>query len=141
MNLLGNIAFVLVPAEALGAMCALLLVAGGMCLIVGAQRAGRSLIGLGIALPFVTVLAEILFNELFAVLPLWLVRLISWALLLLMYGLLFGAAMGALFGQRSWDEAKGHLIADSMRGIFRMAVSPPALAGWAVLGLYVWLRG
>ena len=141
MNLLGNIAFALVPAEALGAMCALLLVAGGLLLIVGAQHAGRSLIGLGIALPFVTVLAEILFNELFAVLPHWLVRLISWAFLILMYALLFGAAMGALFGQRSWEQAKGHFIADSMRGVFRMAVSPLALAVWAMLGLYVWLRG
>ena len=118
----------------------LFLVLGGICRIVGARRASTGLIAMAIAVPLVTVVMEALFNELFAVLPPSLVRIVAWLVMIVVYVVIFGALMIFLFGQRSWDEAKGHLLADSVKGVLRIAVSWPLLLVWVVLAAYLWLK-
>ena len=140
MNRLTNPMLLLVPHEALGGVLLLFLVLGGICRIVGARRASTGLIAMAIAVPLVTVLMEALFNELFAVLPPSLVRIVAWLVMIVVYVVIFGALMSFLFGQRSWEEAKGHLLADSVKGVLRIAVSWPLLLVWVVLAAYLWLK-
>lgn len=140
MNRLTNPMLLLVPHEALGGVLLLFLVLGGICRIVGARRASTGLIAMAIVFPFVTVVMEALFNELFAVLPPSLVRIVAWLVMIVVYVVIFGALMIFLFGQRSWDEAKGHLLADSVKSVLRIAVSWPLLLVWAVLAAYLWLK-
>lgn len=140
MNRLTNPMLLLVPHEALGGVLLLFLVLGGICRIVGARRASTGLIAMAIAVPLVTVVMEALFNELFAVLPPSLVRIVAWLVMIVVYVVIFGALMIFLFGQRSWDEAKGHLLADSVKGVLRIAVSWPLLLVWVVLAAYLWLK-
>ena len=130
----------LVPQEALGGVLLLFLVLGGLCMIVGAKKAASGLITTAIAVPIVTVVIEALCNELFALLPPSLVKIVAWLVLIVTYIIIFGALMGFLFGQRAWDEAKGHLIADAIRGILRVTFSWPLLVVWGVLAVYVWVR-
>ena len=130
----------LVPHEALGGVLLLFLVLGGICRIVGARRASTGLIAMAIAVPLVTVLMEALFNELFAVLPPSLVRIVAWLVMIVVYVVIFGALMSFLFGQRSWEEAKGQLLANSVKGVLRIAVSWPLLLVWVVLAAYLWLK-
>lgn len=140
MNRLTNPMLLLVPHEALGGVLLLFLVLGGICRIVGARRASTGLIAMAIAVPLVTVVMEALFNELFAVLPPSLVRIVARLVMIVVYVVIFGALMIFLFGQRSWDEAKGHLLADSVKSVLRIAVSWPLLLVWAVLAAYLWLK-
>ena len=140
MNRLTNPMLLLVPHEALGGVLLLFLVLGGICRIVGARRASTGLIAMAIAVPLVTVMMEVLFNELFAVLPPSLVRIVAWLVMIVVYVVIFGALMSFLFGQRSWEEAKGHLLADSVKGVLRIAVSWPLLLVWVVLAAYLWLK-
>ena len=138
MNRLSNPVLLLVPHEALGGVLLLFLVLGGLCRIVGAKTASTGLIATAIAVPFVSVVVEALFNELFAVLPPSLVRIVAWLVLGLVYIIIAGALMSFVFGQRVWDEAKGHLLADAIKGLFRLAFSWPLLLVWAVLAVYLW---
>ena len=140
MNRLGNPILLLVPHEALGAVLTLFLVAGGLCMIVGARRAATGLIAAAIAVPFVSVVVEALFNELFAVMPPWLVQIVAWLVLALVYLIILGAFLSFVFGQRVWDETKSHLIADAIKGLFRLAFSWPMLLVWVALATYLWLR-
>lgn len=57
------------------------------------------LIATAIAIPFVTVVVEVLFNELFAVLPPPLVQVVAWFVLVIVYLVIFGALMSFIFGQ------------------------------------------
>lgn len=140
MNRLTNPMLLLVPHEALGGVLLLFLVLGGICRIVGARRASTGLIAMAIAVPLVTVMMEVLFNELFAVLPPSLVRIVAWLVMIVVYVVIFGALMSFLFGQRSWEEAKGQLLANSVKGVLRIAVSWPLLLVWVVLAAYLWLK-
>ena len=140
MNRLGNPILLLVPHEALGAALMLFLVAGGLCMIVGARRAATGLIATAIAVPFVSVVIEALFNELFAVLPPWLVQVVAWLVLAVVYLIVLGAFMSFVFGQRVWDETKAHLLADAIKGLLRLAFSWPLLLVWAALAIYLWWR-
>ena len=140
MNRLTNPMMLLVPHEALGGVLLLFLVLGGICRIVGAKRASTGLIAMAIAFLFITVVMEALFNELFAVLPPSLVKVVAWLVMIVVYIVIFGALMSFMFGQRTWDEAKGHLLADSIKGVLKIAVSWPLLLVWSVLGAYMWLK-
>ena len=76
----------------------------------------------------------------FAVLPPPLVRIVAWLVLGLVYIIIAGALMSFVFGQRVWDEAKAHVLADAIKGLFRLAFSWPLLLVWAVLAVYLWWR-
>lgn len=140
MNRLTNPILLLVPHEALGAVLVLFLILGGMCRIVGARRASTILIATAIAVPFVTVVIEAIFNELFAILPPSLVKPAAWFVIAVVYIIIFGALMSSLFGERTWEHAKGQLLADSIQGLLRIALSWPLLLVWGVLALYFWIK-
>lgn len=139
MNGLMQTALVLVPHEALGALLMLFIVLGGLCLIVGARQAATALITTAIAIPFVTVVVEALFSEVFNALPPYLVKPVAWLVLGIAYLAIFGTLMRFVFGEEAWNNALGRLIADSIEGIFRLAVSWPMLIVWGVLALYLWI--
>lgn len=130
----------LVPHEALGAVLLLFLVLGGLCRIVGAKKAATGLIVTALAVPFVTVIVEALFNELFAVLPLWLAQIVAWLVLILVYIIILGAFMSFAFGQKAWDKTRSELLASAIKGVFRLAFSWPLLLVWVVLAVYLWWR-
>jgi hypothetical protein len=137
---LTNAALMLVPEAALGTVLLLFMTLGGLCLVIGAKRQAIWLIATAIAIPLVTVLVEALFGELFAVMPPALVRVVAWLVLILTYLFILGALMGFLFGEHVWSDAKGHLLADAIKGILRIAVSWPMLVVWGVLAIYLWLK-
>lgn len=140
MNRLSNPILLLVPHEALGAVLILFLVLGGLCRIVGARRASTGLIATAIVVPIATVVVEVLFNELFAVLPPSLVKIVAWLVMGIVYLVIFGTLMNFLFGEEAWGHAKGQLLADSIKGILRIAISWPLLLVWGVLALYLWIK-
>ena len=108
-------------------------------MIVGAKKAASSLLLVGISLPFVLVLIEAIFNDFFAMLPPDYVKPVSWLIMGATYLLMFGLLMKSLFGEKTWDQAKGELLADAIKGLFKLAFSKPMLIAWGVLGVYFWL--
>ncbi len=140
LNRIANPALMLVPHELLGGFLLLFLVLGGLCRIVGAKKQSTGLIVTAIAVPFIAVVVEALFNELFAVLPPWLVQIVAWLVLIVVYIAIFAAMMGMLFGTQAWGEAKGHLLADAIKWLLRKAFSWPLLLVWGGLAIYVWLK-
>ena len=69
--------------------------------------------------PFISAIAEAVFDGLFSALPTQLVQPLAW-LLMGVFGLMVaGTAMNTIFGQRVWDTAKGQLLAYVIRSIFR----------------------
>ena len=140
MNRLSNPILLLVPYEALGAVLILFLVLGGLCMVVGARRAATGLIATAIVIPFATVIIEALFNELFAALPPSLVKVVAWFVMGIVYLVIFGSLMSFLVGEEAWVHAKGQLLADSIKGLLRMAFSWPLLLVWGVLALYLWIK-
>ncbi|MEQ1790258.1 MAG: hypothetical protein ABL857_07430 [Rickettsiales bacterium] len=138
MNRAINPTIMLIPHEMLGQILALFLVLGGICMVVGARKAATGLISIAIALPFITVVVEAFFNEFFAILPPQFTQLFAWLVLGLVYLLIFGTLMSFLFGQRVWDQAKGQLLADAIRGVLRLVISAPLLIT-CVVGLVAFL--
>ncbi len=138
MNRAINPALMLIPHEVLGQVLALFLVLGGICMVVGARRASAGLIVTAIAVPFVTVVVETLFSEVFAILPPQFVQFFAWLVLALVYLLILGALMSFVFGQHVWSEAKGHLLADAIKAILRLAISWPLLITWIGLAVFFW---
>jgi hypothetical protein len=131
-------ALVLIPHEALGGFLMIMIVLGGICIMFGATRQGKTLIGTAIAVPLVTVVVEALCNELFAVLPLWAVKVVAWLILILTYLAVFASVMRLLLGKEAWDNAKGNMASDAMKGVFKVAFSKWLLPVWAVLLIYLW---
>ncbi|MGZ0020551.1 hypothetical protein [Nitrosomonas sp. wSCUT-2] len=119
MNRSFNSMLMLIPEEMLGNVLTLLLVLGGLCLIIGAKRTASFLIVTAIALPFIAAIAGAFFNELFAVLPPQMAQLFAWSITAIIGLLLFGTAMSAIFGIHAWNAAKGQLLADAIRGLFK----------------------
>jgi len=76
---------------------------------------------------------EAMFNELFAVLPPSLVRIVAWLVLGVVYLVIFGALMSFLFGEKTWENAKGHLLADSIKAVAedRVLLAPAVSVGRA----------
>lgn len=119
MNHSVNSALLLFPEEAIGALLTLLLILGGCCLLIGARRTAAGLIMTALTFPFISAIAEAVFDGLFSALPTQLVQPLAW-LLMGVFGLMVaGTAMNTIFGQRVWDTAKGQLLAYVIRSIFR----------------------
>ncbi|MBK6744830.1 MAG: hypothetical protein IPG66_18495 [Hydrogenophilales bacterium] len=127
------------PSELIAYASVLAIMVGGACMIVGARKAAMSLIIFGISLPFVVALTEAVFNDFFAMLPEAYIKPVSWLIMGVTYLLMFGVLMKSLFGEKAWDQAKGELLADAIKGLFKLAFSKPLLIVWGVLGLYFWL--
>jgi hypothetical protein len=138
MNRVASPVLMLIPMEALGMLMAVMLVTGGLCMVIGARKAAGGLVTGAIALPFITLIMEVAFNELFAMLPDALVRPVAWLILGIIYLLAFGMGMRFMFGSRAWNGAKERLLADAIAGALRFAFSWPLLLVWLALGTYLW---
>jgi hypothetical protein len=133
-----NLSLIMIPAEIIGPVLALLLMLGGLCMVVGARKAAAGLITTAIALPFITVIVEALFNDLFAIIPTQYAQLVVWLVLGAIYLLIFGGLMSFLFGRHAWNEAKGNLLADAIKGVLRLMFSWQFLFLWIGLGIFFW---
>lgn len=135
-----NPLLMLVPAEMLGVASVLLLVAGGLAIIIGLRRAGWAMVVIGIALPVMMVVLDALMGSMFLLLPDMLVLPIAMAMIALSYLLLGWGLVKMLFGQRAVDAAKGHLLADAVKGTLKLMFTWPALSLMTGGFLYLWWR-
>ena len=140
MNRVTNPILMLVPYEVLGSVLLLFLVLGGLCMIVGAKKAAYGLIATAVAVPFVSVVVEAIFTGLFSFMPPWMVQVTAWLILILIYIAIFAGLMSLLFGQRAWDHAKGHLLADAIKALARMAFRWQMIPLWLGLAALIWWR-
>ncbi len=139
MNRTINPMLMLIPPDVLGQVLAIFIVLGGICMVVGAKRAAVSLITIAIALPFISVLVEALFNDLFAILPAQNVQLLAWLIQGVVFLIILGGLMSFLFGQHVWNQAKGHILAEAIIAVFRLVFSWKFLMLAIGLGiLFLW---
>lgn len=134
MNRVTNPLLMIFPEELLGVLLAGMLVAGGLLMVVGVRRMGGALVALAIAMPFISVGVEALFNDFFAALPEDYVQPVAWAIMAIAYAAVGLAFLRLLVGQKAVDDAKGQLLADAVRWCFRMLFSRPML-------LLLWIPG
>lgn len=139
MNRLGHTTLTLIPDQFLGLALTFLLVLGGFFLILGARKTAIALIVMAIATPFLGAFFQAVFNDLETLLPPLVMKILSWAVLIVVGLSIVSGVIVLLFGKRSWEEAKAQLIADSIKTIARMVFSIPALIIWCILGIYLWL--
>ncbi len=139
MNRLGHTTLTLIPDQFLGLALTFLLVLGGFFLILGARKTAIALIVMAIATPFLGAFFQAVFNDLETLLPPLVMKVLSWAVLIVVGLSIVSGVIVLLFGKRSWEEAKAQLIADSIKTIARMTFSIPALIIWCILGIYLWL--
>jgi hypothetical protein len=139
MNRISNPLLMLIPEQALGPLLLLMLVGGGLLITVGARRAGGALVTLAIAIPFITVVVEALFNDLFAALPEGLVQPVAWLIMLVFYAVLGFMLLKLVVGQKAIDQAKGQLIADATKGLLKLMFRLPVMLLWVpVMGYLMW---
>jgi hypothetical protein len=134
-----NLLLLLIPESLLGPLLLLFLMAGGLAIILGFRRKGMALIITAISFPIVAVVIETLMNELFGAMPGWLVIPVSMALLLIVYLMIGWGLIKMVFGQRAIDEAKGHLLADAVRGVLRMTFTRTGLVVFGGMFLFLYL--
>ena len=142
MTRITNPLLMVVPMELLGLVMVGMIVVGGLMTILGARKGGLALVGLAIALPFISVVVEVLMNEVFTAVPERLVLPLAWLIMAIAYLLLFGAFVTALFGRQAVDHAKGDLLASAVKGVFRFLFWWPAMIVWLpLLAFLVWFKG
>ena len=76
-------------------------------------------------------------NELFVAVPGWSVTPVAMLLMLILYLMIGWALIKMVFGQRAIDEAKGHLLAEAVKGLLRMTLT--RTGGLAVGGAFLFL--
>lgn len=140
MNSFSNVLLMLVPERMLGSVLLFMIVAGGLAIIIGFRKAGKALVIAAISIPLVAVLVEALMNSIFDSLPDGLVLPVSVALVVLIYLWIGWMLVKWVFGQRAVDHAKGELLADAMRGLFRLTFSKAGLLVAAVCFAALYLR-
>ena len=115
MNTTTNILFLLVPERFVGVLLLFMLVGGGLALIVGARRLGKTLVISAIAFPLISVIASALFDEFFAALPEWMIIPFAFVIMAILYVSIGWLIIKGIFGQKAVDHAKGELLADGVR--------------------------
>ena len=132
----------LIPAQLLGLAMLTMLVGGGLAMILGARRTGQALVLTAIALPFVRVLVQALTNSLSDAMPEWLVTPAAMLFMLVSCLMVGWALIKLVFGHKAVEEAKGHLLADALKGLLRMMFTRAGLVatGGAFVLLYINVR-
>ena len=139
MNRFINPWLMLMPAEAMGPALVLMIMVGGMMVMVGARRAGLALVYTAIALPFITVVAEILMNEVFTAVPDGLVQPLAWGMMGIAYLTLAGMLMVMLFGQKASGGVLTILLADAIKGLLRLLFWWPLMLLWVpAVAYFAW---
>jgi Na+/phosphate symporter len=130
----------LVPDELIGIVLVLLIMLGGFCMMVGAKKTAMTLIIMAISFPIISTFIEIIFSDLFAMLPEAYIKPASWIVMGVCYLMMFGVLMRTFFGEKAWDQAKGELLADAIKWLLRKALSLPMLIVWVGFVGYLWLK-
>lgn len=139
VNRIGNPLLMLVPPELLGLVVAAMVVAGGLMIVVGSRQRGSALVGLAIAIPFISVIVEALMNDVFTMVPDALVLPLAWLIMGAAYVMLLAGLVTMVFGQKAVDHAKGELLASALKGVLRVLFWWPATLVWVSLMAYaVW---
>jgi len=142
MNRIANPLLMIIPEAAIAPLLVLLLVGGGLLITVGARRAGGAMVILAIAIPFITVIVEALFNDFFSALPEALVQPIAWLIMGIFYLVLGLMLVKLVVGQKAIDEAKGHLLADAIKWLAKLMFRWPVMLVWvSTLAYLVWAVG
>ena len=99
--------------------------------------AGLALVYTAIALPFITVVAEILMNEVFTAVPDGLVQPLAWGMMGIAYLTLAGMLMVMLFGQKASGGVLTILLADAIKGLLRLLFWWPLMLLWVPAMAYL----
>ncbi|MGQ0700465.1 MAG: hypothetical protein ACT4PZ_19775 [Panacagrimonas sp.] len=141
MNRIGNPLFMIIPEEAVGLLVAAMIAVGGLMIVVGARTAGKAVVLGGIAIPFVSVVVSALMNDFFTALPEDLIMPVAWLIMGVTYFVIGAMLLRFVFGDQAVEDAKGILLADVIRALFRFLIWWPVLLIWGGATAYmVWLR-
>lgn len=110
MHTTTNLLFMFVPEKLVGTLLLLMLSAGGIALIVGAQRAGKALIITAISFPIISVIVSAMFNSFFDALPPVLVAPVAFLIMLAIYASVGWIIVKSIFGQEAVNHFKGELL-------------------------------
>ncbi len=139
MTRIANPLLMFIPEELMGALIMLMLVAGGLAITVGARRTGGALVTAATAIPVVTVIVGALMDGMFGMLPDALVMPVAFAITLALWLAVGWMLVKVVFGQQAVDEAKGHLLADGIKGVFGLLFRRPvALIAGVFLLYFAW---
>lgn len=130
MNGIMNPLLILVPMEYLGLMMAFMLVIGGMLIIMGAVVKGKVLIFTAIAIPFISVIVQVLMNAFFASLPEALIMPVAWFIMFVAYAIGAMVVVRLLFGDKAVEHAKGQLLADAVKWMLKLLFRWPVMLVW-----------
>lgn len=125
-----------VPPELLGLLMFAMIVAGGLMLVVGARQRGLALVGVAVAIPFISVVVEALMNDVFTMVPDALVLPLAWLIMGVAYVMLLAAFVKLVFGEKAVDHAKGELLASALKGVLRLLLWWPVMLAWMALVAY-----
>ncbi|NDP47498.1 MAG: hypothetical protein GZ085_03735 [Sulfuriferula multivorans] len=125
-----NPLLILVPMEYLGLMMAFMLVIGGMLIIMGAVVKGKVLIFTAIAIPFISVIVQVLMNAFFASLPEALIMPVAWFIMFVAYAIGAMVVVRLLFGDKAVEHAKGQLLADAVKWMLKLLFRWPVMLVW-----------
>lgn len=140
MNKVGFNILNIIPAELMQVVLTICIVVGGLCLVVGARKAGFSLILTGISFPIVSLLMELLLTDFFTMLPEPVVPYIVWSILGLVYLVIFASAMQLIVGEKAWVETKANLLTAFLISIFSLLFNRYTLVIWLLFALFFWLK-
>ena len=139
MNRLTNPILMVMPAELFGLLVIGMLVCGGLAITVGARKLGKSLVVGAIALPFIMLLVEALMNDLFALMPDFMIMPVAFLITVLAWLMFAWALLRLMVGQAALDNARGALLADSIKALARPLFSNPLiLIGGLVVAYFLW---
>ena len=140
MNRVTNPLLMVLPEEAMGTVLVLMIVGGGLLIVIGARKLGGTLVGLGIAMPFISVVIEALMNEFFFALPDDLIQPVAYLIMAVVYAALGYALLKLVLGQEAVDQAKGQLLADAIKGLLRLMFRWPVMLLWVpALAYMTWV--
>ena len=125
-----------VPPELLGLLVFAMIVLGGLMLVVGARQRGLALVGVAVAIPFISVVVEALMNDVFTMVPDALVLPLAWLIMGVAYVMLLAAFVKLVFGEKAVDHAKGELLASALKGVLRLLLWWPVMLAWMALVAY-----
>lgn len=136
MSRITNPLLMVVPPELLGLLVFAMIVLGGLMLVVGARQRGLALVGLAVAIPFISVVVEALMNDVFTMVPDALVLPLAWLIMGVAYVMLLAAFVKLVFGEKAVDHAKGELLASALKGVLRLLLWWPVMLAWMALVAY-----
>lgn len=137
MNRFTNPILMIMPAEMLGLLIIGMLVGGGLAMTVGARKLGKSLVIGAIALPFIMLLVEALMNDLFAIMPDFMIMPVAFLITVLAWLMLAWALLRLMVGQAALDNARGALLADGIKAVMRPLLSRPLILIGGLFLVYV----